>query len=578
MSLNVSSTQASKALSIAGFDIRTRPFPPEVQVHDIPLLNQLYAARGVRSEQELDTSLSGLLSWRLLHNIDLAVDLLLDARDSGRRVLVVGDYDTDGATSTALAVLGLTAFGINVDYLLPNRFEFGYGLSPEIVDIALQKKPDIILTVDNGIASFAGISKARAAGVDVLVTDHHLPAQTLPEASVIVNPNQPDCAFPSKAACGCTVLYYLLIALRARLREQGESQMPNLGQWLDLVALATVADVVPLDANNRKLVQQGLQRIRGGACRVGIKALFEVAGRSWQNASSQDFGFVVGPRLNAAGRLDDMTIGVQLLLTENQHEARNLAAQLHELNQQRRQIEASMLDDISNAVMSINPNSDQHGVIVFGDDWHEGVIGIVASRVKEKCHKPVVAFAPADNGTLKGSARSIPGIHMRDCLDWITKQTDQIIEKFGGHAMAAGLTIRQDKLAEFEKLFNQAVTVFAEADALTPQYWTDGEIPVHWLTLESALQLEASGPWGQAFPPPEFFGQWPVVQSRVLKEKHLKVTLAVGDRTVEGIAFNVDDSLLVSSPQHVRGVYQLGCNRFRDQETLQLMFSKIEAV
>lgn len=578
MSQNVSSKPDSSSLSIAGFEIRTRPFPSDVQVHDFPLLNQLYAARGVRQQQDLDTSLSGLLPWNLLHGIDQAVELLIDARNSGKRVLIVGDYDTDGATSTALAILGLTAFGINAHYLLPNRFEFGYGLSPEIVDIALQQKPDIILTVDNGIASFAGVSKARAAGVAVLVTDHHLPAQTLPDASVIVNPNQPDCAFPSKAACGCTVMYYLLIALRARLREQGETQLPNLGQWLDLVALATVADVVPLDANNRKLVQQGLQRIRGGACRVGIKALFEVAGRSWQNASAQDFGFVVGPRLNAAGRLDDMTIGVQLLLSNNEHEARLLASQLHELNQERRQIEASMLDDIASTVMSINPASDQHGVIVFGDDWHEGVIGIVASRVKEKCHKPVVAFAPAGNGTLKGSARSIAGIHMRDCLDWITKQTDQIIEKFGGHAMAAGLTIRQEKLAEFEELFNQAVIVFAEADALTPQYWTDGEIPAHWLTLDAALQIEAAGPWGQAFPPPEFFGQWTVVQSRVLKDKHLKVTLAVGESTVDGIAFNVDDALLITPPKQVRGVYQLSCNRFRDQETLQLMFSKIEAV
>lgn len=574
----MSSQNKSELTSVAGFEIKTRQPPSNVVIHSDSLLNQLYSARGVCMPNELDTDLKGLLPWQSLKGITPAVELLLAARAQQSRVLIVGDYDADGATSTALGMLGLQAMGFDVSYLLPNRFEYGYGLSEAIVELALTHQPDLIITVDNGIASIEGVAKARAHGVDVLVTDHHLPADRLPNANAIVNPNQKECGFQSKAACGCTVMFYVLIALRASLRERGETALPNLGQWLDLVALATVADVVPLDANNRRLVKQGIQRVRSGACREGIKALYEVSGKSLAQAHAQDFGFLIGPRLNAAGRLDDMNIGVALLLTDDAAEARSLASQLHQLNIERRSIEASMLAEISPQMLKGIETPFQHSAVVSGEGWHEGVIGIVAARVKERVHRPTIAFAPSDDGELKGSGRSVPGVHLRDCLDWVTKRDDAIIKKFGGHAMAAGLTIAADKLEKFSELFDASVAHFAQAEALTPHVWVDGELPEHRLTLETAKLLENEGPWGQAFAQPEFVGQWPVIQSRVLKDKHLKLTLKTGSGHVDGIAFNVSDDLLSLKPARIKGVYQLACNRFRDQETLQLMFSKMEAI
>jgi len=569
----------SQLSSIAGFEIRTRSSSNEsLKVHSNAMLNQLYLARGVKSESELDPALSSLLSWRSLKGIDVAVELLAEARSSNHRVLIIGDYDTDGATSTALAVLGLTSMGLNVGYLLPNRFEFGYGLSPEIVDLALTQNPDLIITVDNGIASFDGVAKARQAGVSVLVTDHHLAAKELPDANAIVNPNQPNCMFPSKAACGCTVLYYLLIALRAKLRERGVVDLPNLGQWLDLVALATVADVVPLDENNRRLVQQGLMRIRKGQCRPGIKALFEVAGRSWAEAKSSDFGFVIGPRLNAAGRLDDMTQGVELLLTDNEIVAKELASQLHDLNIERRQIESSMLNDVEGQLLHMSFDESKYGCVIFGNDWHEGVIGILASRVKDRLHRPVVAMARSDNGLLKGSARSVAGVHLKDCLDWVTKQQPSLIEKFGGHAMAAGLTIREENLPQFCTWFDHAVEYFSEGDSLTPHIWSDGALPAHWLTLENAKLLEKAGPWGQLFPEPQFVGEWTIRHQRILGGKHIKLTLKGQGQDIEAIAFNVDVTQWPTKCLTLRGVYQLSCNRFRGEESMQLIFSKIEPV
>ncbi|EAR10359.1 single-stranded-DNA-specific exonuclease RecJ [Reinekea blandensis] len=564
-------------ISVAGFDIRTRPAHSlSKSLHPNPLVDRLYRARQVTDPQELEPSLRHLVDYRLLKGLTEAVSLLNRARSERWRVLVVGDYDTDGATSTALAVLGLQSFGLDVDYLLPNRFEYGYGLSAEIVDLALTRQPDLIVTVDNGIASIEGVERANAAGVKVLVTDHHLAGAELPQAAAIVNPNQPDCAFPSKAACGCTVLYYVLIALRAELRAQGQPDLPNLGQWLDLVALATVADVVPLDENNRRLVTHGLNRVRAGQCRPGIRALFEVAGRQWQEAKASDFGFVIGPRLNAAGRLDDMTIGVQLLLAESDDEARSLASELHALNTERRQIEQSMVADVSKSLPDLSRTDKRCGIVVTGNDWHEGVIGIVASRVKDRIHKPVVAFAAGDNGQWKGSARSVPGVHMRDALDWVAKKSEGVVLKFGGHAMAAGLTIAADRSDEFADLFDQAVQALAESEALTPHLWCDGALSDSELTLDNALALEQAGPWGQAFPEPLFYGEFQISDRRVLADRHLKMTLQQGAGEWPAIAFNVEPSILNASATRVHGLYQLSVNRFRGQVSVQLIFNKLE--
>lgn len=551
-------------------------------MHEHPLLDRLYRARGVAGSQELDTSLKNLLDWRMLKGVNTAVTLLERALFEGQRVLVVGDYDTDGATSTALATLALRTLGMDVHYLLPNRFEYGYGLSPEIVEMALTYKPDLIITVDNGIASHEGVEAARKAGVSVLVTDHHLPGDKLPPADAIVNPNQLGCDFPSKAACGCTVVFYLLIALRASLRDQDwfrRQGLPelNLAQWLDLVALATVADVVPLDANNRRLVQQGLHRLRAGMARPGILALFEVAGRDVTRAQSQDFGFAVGPRLNAAGRLDDMTLGVRCLLTDNPMEARELAGQLEDLNRERRSIERSMVIDAERYLATLVDIAPRAGHVLYQADWHEGVIGILASRVKDQTHRPVIALAESSNGLLKGSARSIPGFHLRDGLDWIAKQAPDLLRKFGGHAMAAGLSIEAGREGELQQWFERAVNTLCEPEALVPQILTDGPLSASHLTLENAQLLELAGPWGQSFPPPRFHGQWRIKSQRIVGERHLKLELIDEAGVVlDGIAFNIDTHQWPSEREELRGVYQLSCNRFRGKESLQLMFDFID--
>ncbi|MHA7880818.1 MAG: single-stranded-DNA-specific exonuclease RecJ [Saccharospirillum sp.] len=563
-------------------DILTRPVPDGAAVHSNPLLDRLYRARGVRSETELDASLARLLPWQTMKGIEPAVDLLILALERGHHVLVVGDYDVDGATSTALMVQALSALGLQVSYLLPNRFEYGYGLSPEIVELALQQSPDLIITVDNGIASFEGVAAARAAGVAVLVTDHHLPASGLPQANAIVNPNQPGCEFPSKAACGCTVAFYLLIALRARLRESdwfGQQGVPelNLGQWLDLVALATIADVVPLDANNRRLVQQGLNRIRAGQGRPGILALFEVAGREWRQAKSEDFGFVLGPRLNAAGRLDDMTVGVRCLLSENPGEASALAARLDELNRERLSIERSMVTDAERYLAMLETVPDRRGHVLYEPDWHEGVIGILASRVKDRLHRPVIALADSAEALVKGSARSIPGFHLRDGLDWIAKQAPGLLIKFGGHAMAAGLTLERNRLEELQHWFDRAVGQLCEPEALIPSLMTDGSLAGEELTLDNARQLETAGPWGQAFPAPRFYGDWYLEDQRIVGEHHLKLKLSDDSgQQLEAIAFNVDLDQWPTPYRRLRGVYQLSCNRFRGRESLQLILDAIE--
>ncbi|WP_108124588.1 single-stranded-DNA-specific exonuclease RecJ [Saccharospirillum mangrovi] len=567
-------------MAVALPTITERPVAAGPAVHDHALLDRLYRARGVKQPVELDSQLKHLLPWQSLKGIDAAVDLLQQALQQKWRVLIVGDYDVDGATSTTLAVEALSAFGLNVDFLLPNRFEYGYGLSPEIVQLALQQAPNLIITVDNGIASLDGVAAAKAAGVRVLVTDHHLPGAQLPDADAILNPNQPGCDFASKAACGCTVMFYLLIAWRARLRESGWFEQghrePQLADWLDLVALATVADVVPLDANNRRLVQQGLARIRAGRARPGILALFEVAGRDWRHARSQDFGFVLGPRLNAAGRLDDMTVGVKTLLAKDPADARHRAAELDSLNRERRAIERSMLVDAERYLDNLNDLAERNGHVLFEADWHEGVIGILASRVKDRVHRPVIAMAPGDDGLLKGSARSIAGFHLRDGLDWIASQCPGLLRKFGGHAMAAGLTIDAGRLDELRLWFDRAVTELCAPESLVPTIVTDGRLSGSDLSLETALLLETAGPWGQLFPEPRFHGHWRIESQRIVGEHHLKLEVSNDDgQVVDAIAFNIDNSLWPTSAKFLDGVYQLQCNRYRGKESVQLVFDEI---
>jgi single-stranded-DNA-specific exonuclease len=562
--------------------LQSRSVPGGPPVTPLPLLDRIYRSRGVRSSEELDSGLQHLLPWQSLKGIDAAVELLCIALDQQQRILVIGDYDVDGATSTALVVQVLQTLGASVDYLLPNRFEYGYGLSAAIVEQALTLTPDLIITVDNGIASLDGVAAAQAAGVAVLITDHHLPGAELPPAQAIVNPNQPGCEFASKAACGCSVAFYLMIALRATLRDRGWFEQrsvkpPNLAQWLDLVALATVADVVPLDANNRRLVNQGLGRIRAGQSRPGIQALFEIAGREWQRAQASDFGFVIGPRLNAAGRLDDMAIGVRCLLTDNPKEARQLAAQLEDLNRERRAIERSMVVEAQNTLEQIRDLTPRFGHVLYQADWHEGVIGILASRIKEQTHRPVIALAGSDNGRLKGSARSIPGFHLRDALDWIAKQDPELLITFGGHAMAAGLTLAEGDQDRLQYWFEQSVQVLCEPEALQPMVMTDGELSAMERDLGTAQALEQAGPFGQGFPAPLFQGEFWIEQQKIVGERHLKLTVSDRDgQSIEAIAFNIDVDIWPTQQKALAGIYQLSCNRFRGRETVQLIFDAIK--
>lgn len=553
--------------------------------HLPPVLARIYAGRGVRAQAELDLSLAALQPYHTLHDIDRAVTLLLPVVTQGKRLLVVGDFDVDGATSTALAIRALRALGAaQVDYLVPNRFDFGYGLSPELVAVARARTPDLIMTVDNGIASLAGVAAANEAGIPVLVTDHHLAAETLPDAAAIVNPNQPACAFPSKSACGCTVVFYVMLALRARLVSDGvlsAEQAPKMAQFLDLVALATVADVVPLDHNNRILVEQGLRRIRAGHCQPGIRALLQVASREPERIVASDFGFAVGPRLNAAGRLDDMSHGIECLLTDNPATALALAHELDTLNRTRRDIEQGMQEQALVHLQRLQFQAVPVGVSLYQADWHQGVIGILAARIKEKLHRPVVAFAQGDNGELKGSARSIPGLHIRDALDLVAKQAPGLIVKFGGHAMAAGLTLVADGFAEFERRFDQVCRGLLSDNQLQQRLETDGALSVEEFTMALAEQLRWAGPWGQHFPEPMFSGQFQLLQQRLVGERHLKMVLQpLGSHMVlDAIQFNVDVACWPNAHvQTVTVAFQLSVNEFRGQQSLQLMVQALEPV
>ncbi|MFT5781689.1 MAG: single-stranded-DNA-specific exonuclease [Pseudomonas sp.] len=568
--------------------IEPRPLPAVLPfLGDLPpLLTRLYAARGVQSAAELDKGLARLIPFAQLKGIDTAVSLLVTALAQRQRILIVGDFDADGATASAVGVLGMRMLGAaHVDYLVPNRFEFGYGLTPEIVAVALQRQPDLLLTVDNGISSVEGVAAAKAAGLTVLITDHHLPGPALPAADAIVNPNQPGCEFPSKALAGVGVMFYLLLALRAKLRElhwfaEHSIVEPNLAELLDLVALGSVADVVPLDANNRILVHQGIARIRAGRARAGLRAVLEVAGRDYQRINSTDLGFILGPRLNAAGRLDDMSLGIECLLCEDQALARDMAQQLDELNKDRKTIEQGMQREALAQLKDLPLADMPFGLCLFEPDWHQGVIGILASRLKERYFRPAIAFADAGDGLLKGSARSVPGLHIRDALDAVAAKHPGLISKFGGHAMAAGLSLPQEHYGAFAAAFDAEVRRQLHADDLTGRLLSDGQLAVTEFNLELAKALRHAGPWGQHFPEPLFHGVFQVVQQRLVGEKHLKLVLKTecGSIELDGIAFNIDrDVWPNASVRWVELAYKLDVNEFRGRENVQLMIAHLAA-
>ncbi len=546
-----------------------------------PLLARLYAARGVIAKSELETSLSGLISPEQLTNSGEMAKLLADVIAANKKILVIGDYDADGATATAVAVKGLKSVGANVDFLVPNRFEYGYGLTPEIVALAATLKPDILITVDNGIASVDGVAAANLLGLQVFITDHHLPSDTTPAAACIVNPNQHGCTFKSKNLAGVGVMFYVLLALRAELRNRGafiDKPEPNLTELLDLVALGTVADLVKLDANNRILVEQGLRRIRAGAGCAGISALLKIAGKSPEKVTAQDFGFAVGPRLNAAGRLDDMRLGIACLLAETEADALQKAQTLHELNMERRNIEADMQDSAMATLESIEV-AENFSLSIYNADYHQGVIGILASRLKEKYHRPTIVFADAGivsadagDNIIKGSGRSIANFHLRDALDLVTKRHPQLIVKFGGHAMAAGLSIKQADFAAFKHAFEAvARELLTEAD-LQAVIETDGSLDAKDINLQTAQVLAASV-WGQGFAQPLFNDTFNVINQRIVGEKHLKLILQQGQKRFDAIYFNCVDQL----PETINAVYALEANEYKGLQTVQMQVKYIDA-
>jgi len=539
-----------------------------------PVLARVLAARGIGGRGEIDDALSGLIPPSELLNAAGAAALLADAIAAGKRMTIVADYDCDGATACAVGVRALSAFGAKVGYLVPNRFEYGYGLTPEIVALAAQSKPDLLITVDNGIASVEGVEAANRLGIDVLVTDHHLPGAQLPRAAAIVNPNQPGCPFPSKSLAGVGVMFYVMLALRAELRSRGAfsgKDEPVLADLLDLVALGTVADVVPLDFNNRVLVSQGLRRIRAGRMQEGVRALFAVCGRDPSRAGSFDLGFLLGPRLNAAGRLADMSLGIELLVTAERGRALDIARALDDLNRDRRAIEADMQAQ-ADALLAGLAVGETSSISLYDPSWHQGVVGILAGRVKERHHRPTFAFAPAGGGDIRGSGRSIPGLHLRDALDLVAKREQGLLLRFGGHAAAAGLTLREENFERFAEAFESVARELLSPAQLARAIETDGSLETAYLNLGLAQLLEERI-WGQGFPQPLFCDEFEVVGQRVVGEKHLKLRLARGGRTVEAMRFNALDPL----PSSVRAAYRLSVNEFNGMQNLQLVIEHWEA-
>ena len=559
--------------------IQPRAIPPRsmqrlIDAGTHPLLARIYAARGISRREELDYSLKALTPPAALKGAHEAAVLLADAIEAGARMVIVADYDCDGATACAVGVRALRAFGADVGYLVPNRFEYGYGLTPAIVELAARMEPDVLITVDNGIASVEGVAAARSYGMATVITDHHLPGDTLPDADVIVNPNQPGCDFPSKSLAGVGVMFYTMLALRAELRERGAfagGQEPNLGELLDLVALGTVADVVKLDHNNRILVSQGLARMRADRMQPGIRALFSVAGRDALRASTFDMGFGLGPRLNAAGRLSDMSLGIECLVTDDMGRAFNIAQELDRLNRERRSIEQDMQEGALVRLADFDPGNCAT-VSLFEPDWHQGVIGIVAGRIKERLHRPVIAFARGDEGELKGSGRSIQNLHLRDALDLVSKQHPDLILRFGGHSMAAGLTIREADYDRFQRVFEEAVQSLVEPADLTRTLDTDGPLETGYMSLEAARLIEQDI-WGQGFPAPLFDDVFRVDNQRLLKDKHLKLQLSKNNVRFDGIRFNFAEG----APQQIRAAFRLAPNEYNGVTSLQLMLEHFDA-
>jgi single-stranded-DNA-specific exonuclease len=558
-----------------------RVVPPEFEALAAggvdPVLARIFAARGVRAPAELDYGLAALPPWSALRGVDAAALRLHRAIAMRERILIVADYDADGATACAVGVRGLRAMGANVDFLVPNRFEYGYGLTPEIVALAKSGLPDLLVTVDNGIASIEGVAAAAAAGIDVLVTDHHLPGETLPSPAIIVNPNQPGCAFPSKHLAGVGVMFYVLAATRARLREHGvlNGDGPNLATLLDLVALGTVADVVRLDHANRILVEQGLRRIRAGRAHPGIDALFRVAGRDPARATASDLGFVAGPRLNAAGRLADMTVGIRCLVTDDPLEARAIASELDRLNRERREVESSMQEEALADLDGATADAAKAGgstLCLYRPTWHQGVVGIVASRLKDRFHRPAIVFAPGSAGELRGSGRSIAGFHMRDALDLVSKREHGLIRRFGGHAFAAGLTVAEAEFMRFAAAFEKVATEWLTPADLERVVETDGTLGVGELSLDLARRVAATA-WGQGFPAPAFDDRFEVVDSRVVGGAHTRMTLARGGERFNAIAFRQTDAL----PRRLRAVFRPEIDTWGGTDALQLVLAHWES-
>ncbi|MGW8392156.1 single-stranded-DNA-specific exonuclease RecJ [Pseudoduganella sp. HUAS MS19] len=540
-----------------------------------PVLARLFAARGLNNPADLSSELAALIQPSGLLHIDRAAEFLADSIAAGKRMVIVADYDCDGATACATAIRGLRAMGAQVDFIVPNRFEYGYGLTPEIVDLtAREKSPDIIITVDNGIASIEGVEEARRRGIDVVVTDHHLPGDSLPDARVIVNPNQPACGFPSKHLAGVGVVFYVLLALRAELRRRGvfdAQTQPKLDSLLDLVALGTVADVVRLDTNNRILVAQGLKRMRAGRMHPGVAALFRVSGRAARTASPFDLGFALGPRLNAAGRLEDMSLGIECLLTDDETRAWELAQQLNDINLKRREIEAEMQDAALLHLDDFQP-ADRTTICVYDDSWHQGVIGIVASRLKERFYRPTITFAPAGDGMIKGSGRSIPGFHLRDALDLVSKRAPGVIDKFGGHAMAAGLSLRAEAFEHFCAAFEAVGQAWLTESQLERVVETDGPLEDGCYTTQF-IELLDGQVWGQGFAPPVFCDEFRVLSQRILKDRHLKLMLEKKGVRYDAIWFGHTDAL----GERARIAFRLDANEYNGVTRVQLLVEHAES-
>ncbi|HEC27816.1 MAG TPA: single-stranded-DNA-specific exonuclease RecJ [Gammaproteobacteria bacterium] len=570
--------------------IRRREIPSEIGLDKnlTPLLNRIYLARNITSNSELDYHLKHLPAPLLMKGMEDAVTLVAEGLSTDQKILIVGDFDADGATSTTVMMKGLRAMGAKqVSYLIPNRFKFGYGLTPEIVEVAAQQNPDLIITVDNGIASIDGVVIAKEKGIRVLVTDHHLPGDELPDADVIINPNQPGDEFPGKNIAGVGVAFYLLLALRSRLRDNGwfteqELAEPNLAELLDIVALGTVADVVPLDHCNRILVKQGLARINSGQACPGILALIDVANRLPGNLVASDLGFAIAPRLNAAGRIESMSIGIECLLAEEHETAHEIAVRLDSINQERRTIESEMKVQALNDLKKIQMDETKDmpiGLCIYDQNWHQGVIGILAARIKERFHRPVIAFAPAgeEQEGLKGSARSIPGLHIRDVLAAVDTQHPGLIKKFGGHAMAAGLSLANESFEAFSVAFNKEVERLLGDMPLEKVFLTDGELTTTELDINTANLLRQAGPWGQLFPEPLFEGDFKVIDKRIVGKYHLKMQLSDGSTLIDAIMFNIREGDAAMARDTVHLVYKLDVNEFRGKRSVQMMVEHMQA-